>query len=198
VSVTQSAPCTFSVTPAALPPAPATGGSQTITISVSPAGCGPSNWTATSNAAFVSVNPASGTGNGSVTVSVAANAATASRTGSVTIAGTTINITQAGVAPPCNQQNIAGGDAPETRTIELGRSSGTFMFTYNTQNLEDRMVVLYEGRTLFDTGCVGTGTNRTQSITYSGTATQVQVQVTPNCRTGGTGTFWSFTVSCPQ
>jgi hypothetical protein len=107
-------------------------------------------------------------------------------------------VTQAGAAPPCNQQNIAGGDTPETRTIELGRSSGTFLFTYNTQNLEDRLVVIYEGRPLFDTGCVGTGTERTQSITYSGTATQVQVQVTPNCRVPGTGTFWSFTVSCPQ
>jgi hypothetical protein len=165
VTVTQSAPCTFSVTPTTLPQAPSTGGSQTITVSVSPAGCAPSNWSATSNAAFLSVNPSTGSGNGTVTVSAAANAATAARTGTVTIAGTTITITQAGVAPPCNQQNIAGGDTPETRTIELGRSSGTFLFTYNTQNLEDRMLVLYEGRTLFDTGCVGTGTNRTQSIT---------------------------------
>lgn len=199
VTVTQNAvPCTFTVSPTAQPTAPSSASTRTVSIAVAPAGCGPSNWTATSNAAFLSVSPATGTGNGTVTISVAANAATTSRTGTVSVAGTTLTITQAGAAPPCNQQNVAGGDTPETRTVELGRSSGTFLFTYNTQNLEDRMLVIYEGRTLFDTGCVGTGSDRTQSITYSGTATQVQVQVIPNCRTGGTGTFWSFTVSCPQ
>jgi hypothetical protein len=198
VTITQSAPCVFTVSPTTLPVAPSTGGSQTITISVAPAGCAPPNWTATSNASFLTVTPTSGSGNGTVTLSASANTGTASRTGTVTIAGTTLTVVQAGAAPPCNQQNIAGGDTPETRTIELGRNAGTFLFTYNTQNLEDRMLVIYEGRTLFDTGCVGTGSDRTQSITYSGTATQVQVQVIPNCRTGGTGTFWSFTVSCPQ
>jgi hypothetical protein len=116
----------------------------------------------------------------------------------VTVAGTTLNISQAAFAPPCNSQQIAGGDVPETRTVELGRSSGTFTFTYNTQNIEDRMLVNYEGRTLFDTGCVGTVSDRSVNLSYSGASSQLSVQVQPNCRVPGTGTYWSFTVSCPR
>lgn len=95
----------------------------------------------------------------------------------------------------CNNLQTSGGDVPETHTVELGRSSGSFAFSWDMRSQMDQMTVQYQGQTLFDTGCVaGTGT---QTIPFSGTATSITVLVTPNCQTPGTGTVWSFTVGCP-
>jgi len=194
----KAPPCTFSVSPTTLNAAPSSATSFTVNIDVSPAGCEPATWTTSSSQSFVSVSPAGGTGSGTVTINVAGNTVTTTRSAAVTVAGTQLNVSQAAFAPPCNSQQVAGGDVPETRTIELGRRSGTVTFTYNTQNVEDRMLVVYEGRTLFDTTCVGTGTDRSTNISYSGNSTQMTVQVQPNCRTNSSGTFWSFTLACPR
>jgi len=196
VTVSQAAPCTFSVSPTSLGPIAGAGGTGTVNVAVSPGGCSPSTWTASSSASFLSVSPSSGNGSGSVTVTASANPqGAAQRSGNVTIAGQTVSVSQNQTFPPCNQQNVAGGDAPETRTIELGRTSGTFTFAYNTFSQPDRMVVSYQGRSLFDTGCVGA--SGSQTLSYSGNATTVTIQVTPNCA-GGSGTRWEFTVSCPR
>lgn len=100
------------------------------------------------------------------------------------------------VAPaPCSTTQVAGGDTAESRSIQMGKVSGTFNFSYDTYSIPDRMVVSYEGKTLFDTGCVGA--SGSVKLNYSGTSTTVTVQVTPNC-TGGSGTQWTFTVDCPM
>ncbi len=96
----------------------------------------------------------------------------------------------------CNDQQVAGGDTPDTRLIELGRTSGTFTFDYDTVSIKDRIVVSYQGTTLLDTGCVGESMSK--PLTYSGSSTQIMVQVLPNCETGGTGTIWNYTAHCPQ
>lgn len=68
-------------------------GSTTGTVGVT-ATCG---WIALSNASWITLTSgATGTGNGTVGFSVAANTATTSRTGTLTIAGNTFTITQAG------------------------------------------------------------------------------------------------------
>ena len=97
----------------------------------------------------------------------------------------------------CGTLTAAGGDTPETHTINLGQRSGTFNFSYETYSQEDRMIVTYEGNILFDTGCVGTSGTRTEPISYSGKSSNVTVKVFPNCP-GGSGTLWNFTVNCPQ
>ena len=104
------------------------------------------------------------------------------------------------VTPPdaglrCNNLQTSGGDLPESHTVDLGRTSGSFLFNWDMVSKKDRMAVKYEGRTLFDTGCVaGTGM---QNIPFSGSATAITVAVTPNCESAGTGTVWYFTVGCP-
>jgi hypothetical protein len=55
--------------------------------------------------------------------------------------------------------------------------------------------VIYEGRTIFDTGCVGEGKTGV-NISFSGSTTVVTVTVTPNCQ-GGSGTAWNYTMYCP-
>jgi hypothetical protein len=74
---------------------PAAGEGVTVNVTA-PAGCG---WAATSNASFISISSgADGSGNGAVTFSVSANPGSLSRTGTLTIAGQTLTVTQGGVA----------------------------------------------------------------------------------------------------
>lgn len=71
-------------------------GSATVT-----ANGGACLWTAASQANWITISSgASGTGNGAVNFSLAANTTTASRTGNLLIAGRTFTVTQAGATPP--------------------------------------------------------------------------------------------------
>jgi Zn-dependent metalloprotease len=84
--------CTFSINPTSASYA-AAGGSGSVTVTAG-AGC---NWTAVSNATFITITSgSSGSGNGTVNYSVAANGGTGSRNGTMTIAGQTFTVTQAG------------------------------------------------------------------------------------------------------
>ena len=99
----------------------------------------------------------------------------------------------------CGDFVQAGGDTPETHSVQMGASSGTFAFSYDTLSIEDQIIVSdHNGTTLFDSGCVGTNGTLTEDIVILSSPT-VTVQVNPNCATGGvgTGTQWNFTVACP-
>ncbi len=95
----------------------------------------------------------------------------------------------------CDANTHEGTDAPETHQVEMGKSSGTFNFSWQMYTIKDQMVVSYAGTQLYDTGCVSDGGSAT--LSYSGTSTQITVAVTPNCE-GSSGTVWDFTVGCPQ
>jgi uncharacterized protein (TIGR03437 family) len=90
---------------------PASGGEATVVVSA-PGGC---TWTATSNADWITISSgASGSGNGGVRYSVAANSSTSPRSGTLTIAGQTHTVTQAGVTcsyaiAPTSASAPAGG-----------------------------------------------------------------------------------------
>jgi len=93
-------PCTFSIAPSNQN-VPAPGGTGTVTVTTA-SGC---TWTASSNAPWLSITSgASGTGNGSVGFSAAANSG-GSRTGTLTIAGQTFTVTQAAAAGPSPSLN---------------------------------------------------------------------------------------------
>ena len=75
---------------------PETGGEDTIAVT---AGC---SWQAVSNASWITItSPDSGTGNGTVSYLVRDNLTGAPRTGTMTIAGITFTVTQAGGAAGC-------------------------------------------------------------------------------------------------
>lgn len=96
----------------------------------------------------------------------------------------------------CDSSQTAGGDTPETRKIDLGKTSGTFTFSWDMLSVKDQMKVLYDGKELIDTGCVsGAGS---MDLQYAGADTLVTVEVIPNCEGGTSGTQWSFVVSCPK
>ncbi|WP_320178476.1 BACON domain-containing protein [Roseovarius pacificus] len=120
-TVNQASGCTYAINPGAqnFPAAGGTGASITVTAGV---GCA---WTAVSNDGWVTVTGgAAGTGNGTVSFDVAANAGPA-RSGSVTVAGETYTVTQDdgctfAIAPTA--QNFAASGATGA---SLGVTAGT-------------------------------------------------------------------------
>lgn len=98
----------------------------------------------------------------------------------------------------CDEKQFAGSDTPETHEIDLGKSSGSFEFQYETYSVKDQMIIKYKEKILFDSGCVGTNGLRIQPVNYSGWwSKKVIVEVYPNCD-NTTGTQWNFTVKCPK
>jgi len=92
------APCTFLIAPPSQN-VPALGGTSTVTVTTTSA-CA---WTASSNAPWLTITSgAAGTGNGSVGFSAAVNIA-GSRNGTLTIAGQTFTVTQAGAVGPLSR-----------------------------------------------------------------------------------------------
>ena len=110
-SVTQAGtPCTFTIAPTSRT-SPAAGEPVAVGVTAGST-CA---WSTTSNAAWLTIGSgATGTGNGTVGVIVAANTGTAQRTGTMTIAGQTFSVTQAGA--PCTFTI-----APTSRTSPAGR-----------------------------------------------------------------------------
>lgn len=99
---------------------------------------------------------------------------------------------------PCDlsQNPIAGHDEPVARRIELGQPAGTFSLHFEPVIKKDRIKVWYEGKLLYDSGCIGGRGLVHKQIRYSGSATIATIVVQPNCQ-GGLGTEWAFVVSCP-
>jgi hypothetical protein len=90
----SQAGCTYAVGPASR--SVAVGGIANAGVGVgAPAGCG---WTAASNAPWISITSGQSlSGNGQVTFSVASNfGSTSTRTGTLTVAGQTVTVSQAG------------------------------------------------------------------------------------------------------
>ena len=111
--------CTYSISPTSASFA-AAGGSGTVTVTAG-AGCA---WTASSNASFITVTGgASGSGGGTVSYSVAANTGTTSRSGTLTIAGRTHTVTQAGT----------GGGGCTNAVVNPGFETGTTPWTISGQ-----------------------------------------------------------------
>lgn len=90
----QPAPtCTFGVAPASQAVG-ADGGAAQVSVSASGSGC---SWSAATNVPWLTiVAGAQGTGSGSVAFQVSTNPATSSRTGTLTVAGRTVEVVQAG------------------------------------------------------------------------------------------------------
>ncbi|HEY3130268.1 MAG TPA: BACON domain-containing carbohydrate-binding protein, partial [Acidobacteriota bacterium] len=133
--VTQASTCSFEISPVTQS-FTAAGGSGTVTITT-PTGC---SWTASSNAVFISINSnMSGVASGTVTFSVGANRSTEARTGTLTIGGATLTITQSGATPEPEKlyfAQIAKGDGVECEVL-LANPSTTAVVSGKIEFLDD-------------------------------------------------------------
>ncbi len=140
--------CSFSLSPTS-----ASVGSAATTGSVSVTTGSSCNWTATSNASWLTITSgASGTGNGTVGYSVAANGGTSARSGSLTIAGITFTVTQAAGSTPTIS---CGGSASGTLTTSTPRStvrgSSYYADTYTFTPAASGTATINLGSTSIDT-----------------------------------------------
>ena len=119
--------CTATVSPGAVSPG-AGGGSFSVSVTVGPT-C---PWTAGSNSGFISVTSgASGRGNGSASFSVSANTG-AARTGSVSVAGRTVSVSQAAGATSLNvtgNWTVTDSSSPGSGTMTLSQSGNSITGT---------------------------------------------------------------------
>jgi len=118
--------CTFSISPTSASQ-PAGGGTGSVTVTAG-AGCA---WTAVSNATFITITSgASGSGNGRVNYSVAANTGSTSRNGTMTIAGQTFTVAQAGTGGGGTNlivnPGFESGTSPWVLSGQVVRSTGAF------------------------------------------------------------------------
>lgn len=121
VSVTV-ANCSYSISPTIASPA-ATASSGTVAVTAT-AGC---VWASSSAANWITITSGtSGTGNGTVYYSVAANSTTSSRTGTMTIAGQTFTVNQAAgscsysISPTAASAAALGGSGSLSVTASAG------------------------------------------------------------------------------
>ena len=147
-------PVTFTVAAAPVPPAigasptsfsfaATQGGANpaTQTVSISNTGGGTLSWTASDNAAWLTLSPASGTGNGTVTLTVATGTLTAATySGTITLAATgassmtvpvTFTVTTAPVPPTIGASPTSlsftaqqGGGNPIAQTLNISNTGG--------------------------------------------------------------------------
>jgi len=122
----------------------------------------------------------------------------------VTVGNKTSNSLEFRVETECSEgAEASGGQEGGTYEIYLGRKSGTFTFAYGTYTAKDRMVIEYEGKEKFDTGCTSTPgeppeTPVHREFSYSGESKDITVKVMAKCgNPNDTSTRWAFEVGCP-
>jgi hypothetical protein len=121
-----SSSCSYTITPTSASFA-AAGGTGNVGVSAG-SGCG---WTATSNASWIRITSgASGSGNGGVGYSVSSNTSTSSRSGTMTVAGRTFTVTQAGAQGPACSYTLS----PTFATFGSLGGSSMVMVTVNNSN----------------------------------------------------------------
>jgi hypothetical protein len=94
----------------------------------------------------------------------------------------------------CDQEQVAGGQAGDSRIIQLTDSQGEVQINYEMYGIPDRLQVIYDGKSIVDTGPVSnSGQTR---VKIQGETGQVRVILTGN--PDNSGTQWKYTLYCPQ
>jgi hypothetical protein len=111
-------------------------------------------WTASSDSSWLTISPASGSGSGTATWGVTQNTGTSSRTGHITIAGTTFTVTQAAVSVTVT---------PTSATVEVGQ---TKQFTATVTGATNKAVTWSLSCTTTPCGTL-TPNNTANPVTYN-------------------------------
>ncbi len=122
---------------------------------------------------------------------------TSTTTTSTTTSSTTTTSTSTTTSGPpptqCNTSTLSGGEGTTVTVHELGQTSGTFNFSYNTYSVPDEIVIRYEGNIVYQTGGPVSVTGVTVPVSFGpGASTTVTVTVI-----GPAGTVWDYIVNCP-
>ena len=201
-TLTQGAAlCLYSLSSTNATPA-AAGGTLTVNVTAL-TGC---TWTAVSNTSWATVTGgASGTGNGTVTIAVAANTSSLSRTGSVMIAGQAFTITQAPAncsftVSPTSLAVAAGGTNSSATVTTTSSCSWTAFSNFNWITIANGTGRTGDGSVNFTVAANTSSLQRTGTMSIAGktfTVTQAgngcTFTLSPSSQTiasaGGSGTI---------
>lgn len=122
-TVNQASGCSFTINPTSFSP-PASGGSTSVSVTTAN-GC---SWTTTGAPSWITVSGGSGSGNGTVNVTVQANSG-ASRTATLTIAGQSFTVNQAGCTFTINPTGFSAPASGGSTSVAVTTQSGC---TWNT------------------------------------------------------------------
>lgn len=120
--------CTFTLSPTTVSLTSATATGVTA-LTAAPANCAPNTWTAAANVAWISTGTDTGAGSGVIGYTVASNGSTSARVGTMTIAGQTFTVNQAG-APITPTPDIVFQDRFE---YDISRSDVTAVQRFMAQ-----------------------------------------------------------------
>jgi hypothetical protein len=198
-----ASPCVYSIGPTSQSVSAAGTTGLTVNVSTS-AGC---TWTATSNATWLTITSgASGSGNGSVRLNVAANAG-AARSGTVTIAGQTFTVNQAAATAACTYSInptalTVGDDNVSNLTVAVTAATGcTWSATSHVGwlDIDSGSSGSGNGTVTYDVDDYSGNSSRTGTMTIAGltfTVTQVRCSTTLTPQTQSVSALGgSFTVS---
>jgi hypothetical protein len=180
---TSTSACEFTVSPPAESFA-ASGGEGTVRVTTTAASCA---WTAASNAPWISVTSSGGGGTGDLRYSVAANTGSA-RTGTLTVAGTTVTVNQAAVAPSACTFTVsplaesfgtAGGD--DTTRVEASSASCAWTAVSNVPWITVAAPGGTGNGSVRHTVTANTGAARTGTLTVAGATVTVTQAAAPVC-----------------
>lgn len=185
VKQTGTAACTYSIAPTTQNIGAAGGAGGPVTVTTQ-GGC---RWAATSNASWLSVTSGqSGTGSGSVGFSAAANTG-AARTGTMTIAGSTFTVNQAGAAAPACAFTLSATGQNAAATASSGSVNVTTTSACAwTASSNASWITISSGASGSGNGSVAfniaanAGALRTGTLTIAGqTYTVTQAAAAPSC-----------------
>ncbi len=168
IGVTVTPNCAYAINPSS---AAATAAAASYSVAVTaPAGCA---WTAATGASWIAVTgSAAGSGNGSVAYAVAANSATATRTGTLIIAGLTLTVTQAAAPFAVNSTSASYPVSGGAGTIAVSASSAAAVWAATS---DATWIVINQGSSGKGSGTVSyavaantAATSRSGSITVAG------------------------------
>lgn len=190
--------CSYSISPSSQSLGYAAG-SGSVTVATQ-SGCA---WTAASNAGWITVTSgATGTGNGTVNYSVTQNTGAKSRTGTLTIAGKTFNITQAGVPPTISGQSPSSGATAVNPSTTV---SVTFSETMSASSITTSSFTLTQGGSPVSGSVSYDAGTQTATFTPSGNLAY-STSYTATLTTGvqdsegvalASSSSWSFTTMAP-
>jgi hypothetical protein len=220
LTITQDgAPCTASLD-STTESFEASGGNGIASVTI-PTGC---SWSASSNTSWISITSGGGPntgGNGAVTYAVGANSSATPRTGTLTIAGLTLTVAQAGTCDiSISPSSVSSGSDPSSGTVTVTAPSAC---SWTATSSAAWLTVTGgssgsgNGTVQYDVAANTTNSTRTGSLTIGGRVFSV-TQAAPHCSivlsttsvsltaasafrsvnvTSGSGCSWTATSSVP-
>jgi Putative binding domain, N-terminal/Viral BACON domain len=176
--------CTYTVAPLNKA-AVSAGESPIVNVSVAGAGC---SWTAVSNDSWITVTSgASGTSTGPVGLTIAANTGATARTGTVTIAGQTLTITQSGPGTclysvmPLTKSALAAGDSGNVTVTTGANCAWTAASNSGWISVTSNPITVGPGTATLTIAQNPDATQRIGSMTIAGQTYTVTQAAQPGC-----------------